>query len=52
MRTGVGSVPHLLGLRLADAAGIALTHIPYQPVEEIGFQPKWSGSMLRATAAA
>jgi hypothetical protein len=23
----------------------------YQPVEEIGFQPQWSGSMLRASAA-
>ncbi len=23
----------------------------YQPVEEIGLQPKWSGSMLRANAA-
>ncbi|WP_431282114.1 Bug family tripartite tricarboxylate transporter substrate binding protein [Humitalea sp. 24SJ18S-53] len=28
--SGVGSVPHLLGLRLAQAAGINLTHIPYR----------------------
>ncbi len=28
--SGVGSVPHLLGLRLAQAAGISLTHIPYR----------------------
>ena len=28
--SGVGSVPHLLGLRLAQAAGIPLTHIPYR----------------------
>jgi tripartite-type tricarboxylate transporter receptor subunit TctC len=28
--SGVGSVPHLLGLRLAQAAGMNLTHIPYR----------------------
>ncbi len=28
--SGIGSVPHLLGLRLAQAAGIGLTHIPYR----------------------
>jgi len=28
--SGVGSVPHLLGLRLAQATGIGLTHIPYR----------------------
>jgi tripartite-type tricarboxylate transporter receptor subunit TctC len=28
--SGVGSVPHLLGLRLAQAAGITLTHVPYR----------------------
>ncbi|MGG5811379.1 Bug family tripartite tricarboxylate transporter substrate binding protein [Falsiroseomonas sp. CW058] len=28
--SGVGSVPHLLGLRLAQATGISLTHIPYR----------------------
>ena len=28
--SGVGSVPHLLGLRLAQATGANLTHIPYR----------------------
>jgi tripartite-type tricarboxylate transporter receptor subunit TctC len=28
--SGVGSVPHLLALRMAQAAGISITHVPYR----------------------
>lgn len=28
--SGIGSVPHLLALRLAQATGIAITHVPYR----------------------
>ena len=30
---------------------LALPSGGYQPVDELAFQPKWSGSMLRAMAA-
>ena len=33
--------------RMAQASAFR----PYQPVEKVVGQPKWSGSMLRATAA-